>query len=144
MAISRWLRMRNITDWLHGAEPFLRSRQLLSYSRISQHFMESEGSLPCSQEPSTGPYPEPDQSTPWSLRSVLTLSTHPRLGLPSGLFWFSHQYSVYIPLFPHTCYMPCPSHPPWFVYTQTTTKLSSSCRIRCSYDCDCLRVCNAM
>jgi hypothetical protein len=38
---------------IHGAEPFLRSRQLCSYSRNSEHFMESEGSLPCSQEPST-------------------------------------------------------------------------------------------
>jgi hypothetical protein len=47
----------------HGAEPFLRSR----YSRTSQHFMEPEGSLPCSQEPSTGPYPEPDQSNPHHL-----------------------------------------------------------------------------
>jgi hypothetical protein len=44
----------------HGAEPFLRSRQLCSYSRTSQCFMETEGSLPRSQEPSTGPYPEPD------------------------------------------------------------------------------------
>jgi hypothetical protein len=50
--------------------------------------MEPEGSLPRSQEPSTGPYPEPDQSNsyPISLRSILILSTHLRLGLLSGLF----------------------------------------------------------
>jgi hypothetical protein len=51
--------------------------------------MEPEGSLPCSQKPSTGPYPEPDESRPYHpvfLRSILILSTHLRLGLPSGLF----------------------------------------------------------
>jgi hypothetical protein len=48
----------------HGAEPFWRSRQFSSYSRISLHFMELEGSLLRSQEPFTGPYPEPDQSNP--------------------------------------------------------------------------------
>jgi hypothetical protein len=26
--------------------------------------MEPEGSLPCSQKPATGPYPEPDESSP--------------------------------------------------------------------------------
>jgi hypothetical protein len=36
----------------NGAKPFLRNRQLCSYVRTSQHFMEPEGSLPHSQEPS--------------------------------------------------------------------------------------------
>jgi hypothetical protein len=34
----------------HGAEPLLRSCQLCSYSRTSQHFMKPKGSLLCSQE----------------------------------------------------------------------------------------------
>jgi hypothetical protein len=55
----------------YGAEPFLRSRQLCSPSSTSQHFMEPEGSTPCSQEPSTDPYPEPYQSNP--LYPILSL-----------------------------------------------------------------------
>jgi hypothetical protein len=50
--------------------------------------MEPEGSLLCSQDPSTAPYPEPDRSSSYdstTLRSILVLSTHLRLGLPRGL-----------------------------------------------------------
>jgi hypothetical protein len=35
--------------------------------------MEPEGSLPCSQQPASGPYPEPD------VRSILVLFSQPRL-----------------------------------------------------------------
>jgi hypothetical protein len=40
-----------ITNYLHGTESFLRSRHSLGYSRISQHFVEPDNSLPCSLVP---------------------------------------------------------------------------------------------
>jgi hypothetical protein len=66
--------------------------------------MEPKGSVPCSQGPSTGPCPQPDQSSPYtpipvSLRSILIVSIYLCLCLPSGLF-------------PCGCYMPCSSHSP--------------------------------
>ena len=53
--------------------------------------MEPEVSLPHSQVAATCSYPEPARSSPCSphpisLRSILILSSHLRLGLPSGLF----------------------------------------------------------
>jgi hypothetical protein len=62
-------------------------------SIVSQHLMESECSILNSQEFSTCSYPEPDQFSPHrphptSKRSILILSTHERLGLPSGLLPF--------------------------------------------------------
>ena len=53
--------------------------------------MESEGSLPLSQEPATCPYPELDQSSlclpvPRLENLFYCYLLHLRLGLPSGLF----------------------------------------------------------
>jgi hypothetical protein len=52
--------------------------------------MEPKGSLQCSRGPSTGPYPQPDISSPsphpTALRSILILSSQLCLRLPSGLF----------------------------------------------------------
>jgi hypothetical protein len=53
--------------------------------------MEPEGSLPCSQEAPAGPYPEPDQSSPYhpiSLRYILIIS-----GLSKADI-FNHLYSL--------------------------------------------------
>ena len=52
---------------------------------------QPEGSLPHLQVPANCPYPEPAQSSPYprhptSWRSILILSSHLRLSLPSGLF----------------------------------------------------------
>jgi hypothetical protein len=33
-----------------------------AYQKYSAFFMEPEGSLPCSQKPTIGPYPEPAES----------------------------------------------------------------------------------
>jgi hypothetical protein len=55
-------------------------------------FMDPQGSVQCPQGPSTGSYPEPDQSSPthhavlFLLRFIYMLSSHLRVGLPSGLF----------------------------------------------------------
>jgi hypothetical protein len=60
----------------YGAEPFLRSCQSCGNSRTSQHFMKPEGSSPCSQEPSTGLYTEPDRSNPY--HPILSVKTKQR------------------------------------------------------------------
>jgi hypothetical protein len=54
----------------------------------------------------------PVPTTPSYLRSILILSTHISLGLPSVLFPFqpiSYMHSAS----PHSWYMPCQSHPLW-------------------------------
>jgi hypothetical protein len=34
-----------------------------AYQKYPAVFMEPQGSLPCSQKPAIGPYPEPDESS---------------------------------------------------------------------------------
>jgi hypothetical protein len=52
--------------------------------------MEPESLLPYSQDPTTGPYPEPDVSSPHAytlfLYTILILFSHLRLGFPSDPF----------------------------------------------------------
>jgi hypothetical protein len=74
--------------------------------------MEPERSLPHSQQPAICPYPEPDRSSPCShptsLRSILTLLSRLRLGLPSGL-----RFSVFPPkacMYLSTTGATCPAH----------------------------------
>jgi hypothetical protein len=77
---------------------------LCSYSYIFQHYMQPEGSLPCSQEPSSGHYPEPDrlQSIPPHPISLLILSNYILLALPSGLFPSGFPTKI--------LYSSCPAH----------------------------------
>jgi hypothetical protein len=70
--------------------------------------MEPKGSLPHSHEPASCLNSEPDQSgpcTPSHLRSILILSSHLCLGLPSGLSPLGFPTKTLHAPLPHTRYM---------------------------------------
>jgi hypothetical protein len=98
------------------AKSFLRSLQLLHYSRISQHIMEPKGSWLCSQEPTLVPIlsqTNPVHSTPpYFSKHIFILSSHQHPGLPIGpfLLTFPPKYCMHS-FSPHACYMPCPAPP---------------------------------
>lgn len=117
---------------VHGAGSFSKSRQLRSYSRLIQRFIEPEGSLSCSQDPSIDASPGhsgPDHTTPSCLflRSILILSSPTtRPSTWCICFCLAHQYTICIHFFIHACYMPC-SSPLWLDhsnYKQTPRPLA--------------------
>ena len=84
--------------------------------------MESEDSLPCSQQPTNNHYPEPDQSIPTLLSYLFKIYFN--IILPSihmSFKWFLPQFSpqnlVYISLQSHVCHIPCPWHSSLFDHT---------------------------
>jgi hypothetical protein len=87
----------------------LRNRQLSRYYKISPNFVTPQSSLPCSQEPSTGSYPEPDQPS----------SYHPGSSYWALPVWLSRQYLIYSSS-PNSCYILCPSHPLLLYYYNYT------------------------
>jgi hypothetical protein len=107
----------------YEAESFLRSCQMCSPSRTPQHIMEPEGSIPCSQEPSTGPilsHIHPLRSIPSYVSRIHFNIVHPPTSWSSQWslsFRLSHQYPkalvmplvncIYRPLYIANTYLKC-------------------------------------
>ena len=76
--------------------------------------MESEGSMPHSQGLSNNSCPEPNQPNypqiPISLRSILILPSHLRLGLPKGLFPVGLPVRILKALPPSSILATCRAH----------------------------------
>jgi hypothetical protein len=98
----------------YGAQPFLKSRQLYSHSITSQHFMEPKvhhrvhKSLQWSL--SWARLTKSTQSNPISLRFILILSIHLRLGLPSGLLPCGFPTNILYAFLFYPMRTTCPAH----------------------------------
>ena len=92
---------------LHGVELFLRSWQILSWSRNFPHFMKSEGSSRYSQGPTTCPYSKPDQSSQ-SIPSVHFLKININITLLSIPGSSKLSLSLSFPLQNPVCNSPLP------------------------------------
>ena len=86
------------------------ANSLSAGQEIPRILWEHEGSLPCSQQLATCPYPEPDQSSPFPPSHFLKLHLNIILPYTPGPFkWslsvkFPHQNPVYTSPLHHKCY----------------------------------------
>jgi hypothetical protein len=61
----------------------------------------------------------PVHTTPFYLSKIRFNIVHPPMSWSSQWsfsFWLSHQHPNLHCSSPHSCYIPCPSHPPWLDY----------------------------
>ena len=82
--IRRFIQREKVTYFLLGVMSFLTSQLVCRYSRNSPYFAEPDCSLPFSKACVNLGQPNPFHIITFR-NSILILSTHPRLGLPSGL-----------------------------------------------------------
>jgi hypothetical protein len=112
-------------DCVNKVTPWYRSLHekliVLQPMKTFFNFMEPKGPSSCTQNPPTGPYPEPVQSRPHThglllLRSILILSSHLHLDLTSDLFpsGFPIYTFLCISYLHHVYHMSCPFHLPLF------------------------------
>jgi hypothetical protein len=92
-----------------GANSHSASREILHFLRnpkVHDRVHNSPPPIPMLSDESSQQLPKPG-----SLRRILKLSLHLCLGLP---FRFFDGKFIRILNLPNACYMPSPSHPPWF------------------------------
>jgi hypothetical protein len=69
---------------------------------------------------SSQPVPILGQTYPVHINPSHLYKIHLCLGLPTGPFLSGFPTNLWVPLLPHSCYMPRPSHPPWLDYSNYT------------------------
>jgi hypothetical protein len=90
--------------------PYSQANSPLATQEICSILWNTKGSSPCPQEPTTGLYPEPDESSPYIPSDFfMSYKYHPHLhlGLPSCLFPSDFLTKTLYTLPSPACYMPC-------------------------------------
>jgi hypothetical protein len=77
-----------------------------------------------------------ETSSYFSLSSTLLVSSCLRLGLPSGLFHSDFPTDIlyaFITLLPCSCYILCPSHPPWLHHSNYGSRIVQVMKMPCHH-----------